>query len=186
MALTAQQKSQLLDIAETTIESYVEKGEVPEFNIKDEILNRKQGVFVTLHKGGKLRGCIGNIFPQDKLYRAVRDMAVHAATRDPRFSPVTPGELKELDTEISVLSVPKKVESAEEIKLGRDGVIVKRGMNQGVYLPQVAAETGWSKEKFLESLCYSKAGLEPDAWKKKDTELLTFQAEVFSRKDLKD
>ncbi|MDA3792650.1 MAG: AmmeMemoRadiSam system protein A [Elusimicrobia bacterium] len=184
MGLTKDQKLTLLDIVEVTLQKHIKKEEVPRFDITDKTLNGERGVFVTLHKDGRLRGCIGNIFPVNKLYIAVKNMAVAASSQDPRFSSVSPEELGGLDIEISVLTVPEKVKSTEDIKLGRDGVIIKRGMNQGVYLPQVADETGWSKEEFLRSLSYSKAGLEPDAWKDKDTEILTFRAEVFSRKDL--
>ncbi|MGM0441254.1 MAG: AmmeMemoRadiSam system protein A [Elusimicrobiota bacterium] len=180
MGLKKEQKKKLLNIARNTIKTYVKKGKKQEFEVRDEVLNEKRGVFVTLRKNGNLRGCIGTIFPQDKLYKSVRDMAIQASTRDYRFSSVQPGEVDSIEIEISVLTVPKKVGSHDDIKLGRDGVIVKKGIRQGVYLPQVADETGWDKEKFLNSLCQNKAGLPKNAWKNNDTELLTFQAEVFS------
>jgi uncharacterized protein (TIGR00296 family) len=93
--------------------------------------------------------------------------------------------LKDIEIEISVLTIPKKVKSADEILLGKDGVIVKRGFNQGVFLPQVAEETGWTKEEFLSYLCSHKAGLPSDAWKDPQTELYIFQAEVFSERVFK-
>jgi AmmeMemoRadiSam system protein B/AmmeMemoRadiSam system protein A len=184
MELTREQKIRLLKIARETIETYVKEGLKPDLDISDEMLKEERGVFVTLHKDGRLRGCIGNILPMNKLYLAVRDMAVESSTRDPRFPPVREEELKDIDIEVSVLTVPEQVKNADEVVLGRDGVIVKNGFRQGVYLPQVAEETGWTKEKFLSSLCYSKAGLSPDAWKKEGTQLLTFQAEVFGEKEL--
>lgn len=184
MELTEKQKSRLLNIARTTIEEFIENKEKVEFEESADVLNEERGVFVTLNKDGQLRGCIGSIFPKDKLYRSVRDMAIQASTKDPRFNPVRSGEVDSLEIEISVLTVPKKVNSADEINLGRDGVIVKRGMRQGVYLPQVAEETGWDKEQFLNSLCQSKAGLPKDAWKDEKTDLLIFQAEVFSENNI--
>ena len=117
------------------------------------------------------------------LFEAVRKMAIESATNDPRFPPVTFEELKDIEIEISVLTVPKQVKSADEIVLGRDGVIVERGFHKGVFLPQVAKETGWSKEEFLRNLCYHKAGLPPDSWKDPETKLYTFQAEVFSESE---
>ncbi|MFH0828441.1 MAG: AMMECR1 domain-containing protein, partial [Candidatus Omnitrophota bacterium] len=92
-------------------------------------------------------------------------------------------ELKNIEIEISVLSPLEKVDSADKVELGKHGVIVRRGFNSGVFLPQVASETGWSKEEFLSHLCSQKAGLPPNAWKDKSTEIFVFTAEVFSEKD---
>ncbi len=181
--LTDQQKKLLLKIARETLENYLSGKKLPELKIDDPVLMEKRGVFVTLHKKENLRGCIGYIEPIKPLYLAVREMAIHSATQDPRFEPVRYEELKDIEIEISVLTVPQKVKSADEIVLGRDGVIVKRGFNQGVFLPQVAEETGWTKEEFLSYLCSHKAGLPPDAWKDPKTELYTFQADVFSEKE---
>lgn len=183
--LTEKQKKILLKIARETLEYYLKGEKLPEIKIDDPVLIEKRGVFVTLHKNGNLRGCIGYIEPIKPLYLAVREMAIHSATQDPRFEPVKYEELKEIEIEISVLTIPKKVKSPDEIVLGRDGVIVKRGFNQGVFLPQVAEETGWTKEEFLSYLCSHKAGLPSDAWKDPKTELYIFQAEVFSEKDFK-
>ncbi|MCM8772339.1 MAG: AmmeMemoRadiSam system protein B [Candidatus Omnitrophica bacterium] len=183
--LTEKQKRLLLKIARETLENYLKGEKLPELKIDDPVLTEKRGVFVTLKKKGNLRGCIGYIEPIKPLYLAVREMAIHSATEDPRFNPVSYDELKDIEIEISVLTVPKKVKSADEIVLGRDGVIVKRGFNQGVFLPQVAAETGWTKEEFLSYLCSHKAGLPPDAWKDPKTELYIFQAEVFSEGEFK-
>lgn len=184
MGYTDKQKIKLLKIARDTIETYVRKGKIIQVSVNDKELEQERGVFVTLHKDGRLRGCIGNIMPADKLYLAVRNMAIQSSTKDPRFPAVQEDELADIELEISVLTVPEEVSSADDIVLGRDGVIVKKGFRQGVYLPQVATETGWSLEEFLSSLCYSKAGLQPDAWKDKDTQLITFQAEVFNEEEL--
>lgn len=178
------QKKKLLEIARKSIWVYLTAGEELQLKEGDVVLNSELGAFVTLHKGGQLRGCIGNIVGSGPLYITVRDMAVEAAVRDPRFSPVDVEELPELDIEISVLSPLEKVASADEIELGRDGVMVRRGFNSGVFLPQVATETGWSKEEFLDNLCAHKAGLEPGAWRDKATQLYRFGAEVFSESQM--
>ncbi len=140
------------------------------------------GAFVTIHKQGVLRGCIGNIIGPQPLYLTVHDMAIEAATADPRFPSLNPDELEDIEIEISVLSEPKKVDDVNEIKMGVHGVIVKRGFASGVFLPQVATETGWTKEEFLSNLCEHKAGLSPDAWQDKDTQLFSFTAQVFGEK----
>lgn len=177
--LNAEQKKKLLTIARKTIEDYVKERKRPEFKETDPELLKEKGAFVTLRKGKDLRGCIGNIIGHGPLYLTVRDMAIASATEDPRFPPLTPNELKDTKIEISVLSEPKKVTDINEIKLGVHGVIVKRGFASGVFLPQVALETGWTKEEFLSNLCSHKAGLPPNAWKDKNTEIHIFSAQVF-------
>ena len=181
--LTDSQKKYLLTTARETLKSHLSGRRYVLPGISEPELNEKRGVFVTLKKGGRLRGCIGYIEPVEPLAEAVSNMAVHAAKTDPRFPSVTMEELKDIEIEISALTVPLRVETAEEIVMGRDGVIVKRGSAQGVFLPQVAAETGWQREEFLENLCMHKAGLPKDAWKDGQTELYVFQAEVFSETD---
>ena len=180
--LTQAQKKELLKLARQTIESYVRTGKAPTIRLKDVRLNEIQGAFVTIRKQGALRGCIGSIIGQEPLDETVRDMAVAAASQDPRFTPLTLAELKDIDLEISVLSVPRQVKDASEIQMGRDGVIVSAYNHQGVFLPQVASETGWSKEEFLSQLCSQKAGLPPDAWKNPNTALYVFTADVFAEK----
>lgn len=178
--LTDGEKETLLSIARQTIGEYLRTGERPKLTVHDPALKEKRGVFVTLHKQGKLRGCIGCIIPVNELYTTVSRMAIESAVADTRFSPVKVEELDEIKIEISVLTVPERVEDIEEIQLGRDGIILGKGNKRGVFLPQVATETGWSKEEFLTHLARDKAGLAADAWKDKDTEIFTFQAEVFS------
>jgi len=143
------------------------------------------GAFVTLHKYGQLRGCIGNLIGEKPLYLTVIDMAIESAVDDPRFPPLKLEELKDIEIEISVLSPLEKIDDPKDIILGKHGVLVRKGFRSGVFLPQVAEETGWSKEEFLSYLCSHKAGLPPYAWKEKDTELYIFTAEVFSEKELK-
>jgi len=181
--LNFQQRKRLLEIARKTIETYVRERKAPDFKETDPELLKEKGAFVTIHKHGDLRGCIGNIYGRGPLYLTIRDMAIASSTEDPRFSPVDKEELKEIEIEISVLSEPKKITSIDEIELGVHGVIVRKGFNSGVFLPQVAIETGWSKEEFLSHLCSGKAGLHPLAWKDKSTQIYTFTAEVFSEKE---
>jgi len=137
------------------------------------------GVFVTLRKNNQLRGCIGNIIGTNPLYLGVKNMAIAAATQDYRFTTVTKEELEDIQIEISVLSPLKQITNIEEIILGKHGVLVKDGYRSGVYLPQVATETGWNKEEFMNSLCGQKAGMELDAWKSGKCEIYIFSAEVF-------
>lgn len=180
--LNAAQQKELLGIARSAIENYLSGKKVPDNVPSDPLLKENRGVFVTLHRDGALRGCIGSIMPEEPLYLGVRRRAVDSAVHDPRFRPMTADELGKVDIEISVLSVPKRAASADEIVMGKHGVIVKQGFRGGVFLPQVATETGWTKEQFLSELCSQKAGLPPDAWKDPSTELLIFSAQVFGEK----
>jgi AmmeMemoRadiSam system protein B/AmmeMemoRadiSam system protein A len=184
MGLTENQKIKLLKLARNSMETFIRTGKKIEAVPDEEVFKEKRGAFVTLHMDGRLRGCIGNIIPVEKLYQTVIDMSIESSTGDPRFRPVTEDELDNIEIEISVLTVPEKVENYEDIVIGRDGVIVKQGFRQGVYLPQVADETGWNRDQFLSSLCASKAGIQPDAWKDGSAELYVFQAEVFSEKEM--
>jgi len=173
------QKNRLLEIARQSMITFVKTGERQVFKEDDPLLNESLGAFVTLHKNGQLRGCIGNMIGRGPLYGTVAEMAIEAATGDPRFPIVSPTEIDKIDIEISVLSKMKCVKDISEIKIPGHGVLVRRGFYSGVYLPQVADETGWGKEEFLTSLCRDKAGLSDDAWKNPDTELYIFTAEVF-------
>ncbi|MCA9408542.1 MAG: AmmeMemoRadiSam system protein B [Candidatus Omnitrophica bacterium] len=177
--LSSAQKSKLLDTAKKTVEEYVRKGKVYEVAETDPRLLKEEGAFVTLHKNNHLRGCIGNIIGQGPLYLTVRNMAVAAASQDPRFDPVQVEELDAIDVEVSVLSKPRRVKSVDEIELGKHGVIISQGSHHGVFLPQVADETGWSKEEFLSQLCSQKARLPRDCWKDPQTVIEVFTAQVF-------
>ncbi len=180
--LTDEQKERLLEIARNTIETYIIEGKKPEIVNEDPVLNQKRGAFVTLHKNSQLRGCIGNIVSNQELFLTIRDMAIEASTGDPRFPRVSKNELKDIDIEISVLSPLKQIQDLSEMELGVHGVLIRKGMRSGVFLPQVATETGWTKEEFMETLCNQKAGLPPDAWKDPDVEIYIFSAEVFKEK----
>lgn len=141
-------------------------------------LDEPAGCFVTLHRAdGELRGCIGTFEARESVRRVVERMAVAAAFEDPRFAPLAPGEVESCRLEISVLS-PRRAIRPEEVVVGRHGLAIRRGMRQGVLLPQVATERGWDATTFLSALC-QKAGLPTDAWRAPDTELECFEAEVF-------
>jgi hypothetical protein len=182
--LKKSEQQELLHIAWTTLESTVNRQEVPKFSAATERLNEHRGVFVTLKKHGELRGCIGYIEGFKPLYQAVRDMTIASATEDYRFGPVEPGELKDIDIEITVLTPLERCPDPEHtIELGKHGIVIKSGGRQGVFLPQVATETGWDVQTFLSQCCAQKAGLEPDAWRDKGTEVYTFCGQVFGGKD---
>ncbi len=178
--LNEEQKIQLLQIAKETVESFVKMGKIPDFEMSDERLNQRQGAFVTLKINGVLRGCIGQILPsREPLWQVVRQMAKEAASQDPRFLPVQTSELSNLSYEISVLSEPQKIDDWQKIELGKHGVLVRQGGRSGVFLPQVAEETGWKLEEFLSHLCAEKAGLEKECYKdKENTEVFIFTAQV--------
>ncbi|MCX5713357.1 MAG: AmmeMemoRadiSam system protein B [Candidatus Omnitrophica bacterium] len=181
--LNKAQRKKLLGLARNSIETYLKTNKKLEPVEADPVLLKDMGAFVTLRESGNLRGCIGNLIGSQPLYLTIRDMAVEAATGDPRFVPVNLSELGKVEIEISVLSPMQKVASADEIEMGKHGVLLRRGFRSGVFLPQVATETGWSKEEFLSQLCSQKAGLPADAWKDKSTDIYVFTAEVFSETD---
>lgn len=174
------EREELLAMARSTVESYVRTQKVPTLTPTSQTLQQKLGAFVTLNEYGQLRGCIGRFEPGIPLYEVISQMAIAAATQDPRFRPVNPDELGKLEYEISVLSPLRDIKSADEIVIGKHGVTVSKGFHHGVFLPQVATETGWSKEEFLSELCSQKAGLPRNCWKDPSVKLQVFTAEVFS------
>jgi len=181
--LTLSERTELLALARGTLEHRLSG--VPER--PDPVPGRfpglqlPRGAFVTLHAQGRLRGCIGTFRACEPLFRVVREMALSAAFHDPRFRPVTAGELPELELEISALTPLVEVASVEEIEVGTHGLYITRGYASGVLLPQVAVEYGWDREEFLCHTC-EKAGLPGDAWLKGAT-IERFSAEVFSESD---
>lgn len=179
--MQSQQRQTLLRIAREVIEAVV-RGQSPgQHESSEPIFAEHRGCFVTLKNRGRLRGCIGSFVAEIPLLRSVEEMA-EAATRDPRFGfdPISPAELSQIDIEISVLSPLKKTDDPLSLELGKHGIYIRRGLSSGCFLPQVATELDWSKEEFLCQCCAGKAGLERDAWKDPDTEVLLFSAEVFS------
>ena len=180
--LTPEHKKTLLKIARESINNAVYDKKTPEYKINDKVLNANCGAFVTLYIKGNLRGCIGNITSEIPLWETIRNMAVESALRDPRFYPLTPGELNEADIEISVLSPLKKIKDTGEIKVGKHGLFIKKGFYQGLLLPQVATDYKWNSTQFLEQTCY-KAGLNKNCYREETTEIFIFSAVVFGEKD---
>jgi AmmeMemoRadiSam system protein B/AmmeMemoRadiSam system protein A len=175
--LTEEQRAELLDLARTAIAEYLETGQVPDIETDDPELTRRSGVFVTLKQKGELRGCIGHMRADTPLAQVVPEMAVTAATADPRFQPVTLEELADVSLEISVLSPMRRVTDIEQIEVGMHGLVIIHNGQQGVLLPQVPAEQGWDREEFLQNLCH-KAGLPGDCWAEQPA-LYSFTAIVF-------
>jgi AmmeMemoRadiSam system protein A len=175
------QKKILLKVAHNTVEAIITGGSVQKPKSDDPELNAHCGCFVTLKNQDRLRGCIGQFTSEGPLIELVVDMAKASATSDPRFfaDRITADELDQLDVEISVLSPLKQVDDPLSLRLGVDGIYIKKGCASGCFLPQVATETGWSKEEFLSYCCAHKAGLAPDAWRDPKTEVYLFTAEVF-------
>lgn len=134
------------------------------------------GAFVSLHRLGKLRGCIGIIEPAENLGRTVVQCAVSAAREDPRFAPLHPEEVEDVEIEVSVLTPPEPID-AENVVIGKHGLLIEQGLRRGLLLPQVAVEHGLDREKFLQETC-RKAGIEADAWKDKDTRIFGFTCEI--------
>ncbi len=172
----------LLRLAREAILEQLTRGEIPRPEVDDAALIPPSGAFVSLHMEGELRGCIGSLEPgKAPLHRTVCRMAVAAATDDPRFRPLRKDELRFTELEISVLG-PLVHSTPEDVVVGVHGLYVVRGSDRGVLLPQVALQYGWDRESFLGHTC-RKAGLPIHAWKKQETRLWTFTAEVFSDAD---
>jgi hypothetical protein len=175
-ALTEEEGRRLVAFARQTIRNHLETGTAPLARDLPPALWRKQGVFVTLKKRGRLRGCIGHRAADRPLGQVVGAMALQAAFNDRRFWPMRPDELGEIEIEVSLLSPLKRVADPEAIVVGRDGVLLQKQGKGAIYLPEVAVEQGWDREQMLGHLC-RKGGLPADAWRE-GAELYTFQTEV--------
>jgi MEMO1 family protein len=182
--LTSKDKKDLLGFARNTVEQYIKTQKKPNINETDlsSVLKTNCGAFVTLKKHGALRGCIGRFDSNEPLYMVVQEMAIASSTQDYRFSPVEEKELSEIEIEISVLTPMKRIKSIDEFELGRHGIYIRKGYRSGTFLPQVATETGWTKEEFLSHCAQDKAGIGWNGWK--DAELYIYEALVFSEKEL--
>jgi len=175
--LTAAQREELLALARTTVADYLETGSIPDYTTDDPVLTRRSGVFVTLKKRGELRGCIGHTQADLPLYQAVQQMAVSAATGDPRFPSVTQEELADVTVEISILSPFRRVTDVAQVEVGTHGLMIFKDQHRGLLLPQVPIEQSWDREEYLENLCL-KAGLAGGCWQEGAT-LYAFTAVVF-------
>lgn len=175
--LTKKEQRELIKIAREAIVAGVTNGTIPPVTTTSPGLNRSNGCFVTIKQQGHLRGCIGNFISDQPLYRLAQEMALSAATRDPRFYPMKPHDLDEFRLEISVLSPLQKIQSVAEIQVGRHGIYIVKNSYRGVLLPQVATEYGWDRDTFLKHTCL-KAGLPENAWQK-ECDIFIFSAQVF-------
>ena len=179
----------LVKTARMVVTDYLMNGSKTELGKKfQEDFSFNSGVFVTLNNPLGLRGCIGYPLPDKKLFNALEEAAISAATEDSRFPPVKFEELDSITFEVTVLTPPTKIEVNDsqeylsKIKIGQDGLIVKSGYNSGLLLPQVPVEYGWNEKEFLEYTC-EKAGLPKEYWQKEDVEILKFEGIVFKEKD---
>lgn len=181
--LSEKEKKTLLKFARNVLNERIKKGKIPEVDVSDysETLRKPAGAFVTLTENGQLRGCIGRFEPGEPLVEVVRDMTISAALRDPRFPPVRPAEVDDIDIEISVLTPLKKISSPDEFILGKHGIYMVKDGRSGTFLPQVAESTGWTKEEFLGHCARDKAGIGWDGWK--DADLYVYEAIIFSEKE---
>lgn len=187
--LALEEGAYLVMLARRSIETKLKTGETIKPTDAPEKMKQPCGVFVTLNKlegsGHRLRGCIGFPYPERPQAEAVVESAISAAFRDPRFSPVSIGEMDSIVVEVSVLTPPQtiRVETPDQypnhVDVGKDGLIVSRGGNRGLLLPQVPVEWNWDAEEFLTHCCL-KAWLPPDAWLTPGTEISKFQAIIFS------
>lgn len=177
-----------LKLAREAIKKYLDENikiKAPE-NLS-EAFDEKHGVFVTLNKNEDLRGCIGYPYPILPLKDAIIEAAISASVSDPRFPPVTVNELANINIEVTILTTPQPLkvkqrkEMPKKIEVGRHGLIVKKGLYQGLLLPQVATENNWTAEEFLCQTCW-KAGLNADAWLEEDVEVSTFEGQIFKER----
>jgi AmmeMemoRadiSam system protein A len=175
--LSDDEKKTLKGIAFQSIKDSLDGKSFAQQTICSSILNSKCGAFVSLHKFGRLRGCIGHFGEDYPLHEIVAKMAYAAAFEDPRFMPVTSDELADIDIEISVLTPMRRIRSIDEFQLHRHGIYIKKGFRSGTFLPQVADEVNWTKEEFLGHCAQDKAGIGWDGWR--DAELYVYEAIVF-------
>lgn len=182
MKISKKGKTEALALARWALEYYIDTNSSHTPSISDPILNEMRGVFVTLTIAGELRGCVGTLEPVQPLKETICDIAVKSATRDPRFTPLKPEEIKDVRIEISILTPHEPIQNPNQIKVGEDGLMVEKGDNRGVLLPQVAVEEQWDSLTFLEHTCL-KAGIPKDAWKDKDCQIFRFQAVILSEEN---
>jgi AmmeMemoRadiSam system protein A len=182
LQLTESDQQLLLQIARNAVQASL-SGQTPRLpDVLQGTLNEPHGLFVSIHNGDALRGCIGNVHPASPLYLCVAECAVAAAIGDPRFMPMTADELPFVEFEISVLSPMERVLDIRNIQIGTHGLLVSKKNARGLLLPQVATMYGWDREQFLQETC-KKAGLKPDDWKEGAT-IQCFSALIFSEKQL--
>lgn len=179
MHLTDDEKKFMLKLVRYSIKQQFdsELGDYPKPDY--DILNEKDGVFVTITIDGNLRGCIGYIFGTKPLFDTLKEAAVQAAFHDPRFSPLTEEEVDKTELEISILSAPFPMKNYDEIEIGKHGLILTENNSRGLLLPQVPVEHNMNLEEYLSAIC-QKTGLPAEYWKTKTLNIELFTATVFS------
>jgi AmmeMemoRadiSam system protein A len=189
--LSEDEGNYLVTVARNTIKNRLNKVEQPPIDGKDlpEKFQEQLGTFVTITIDGNLRGCIGHIIPQETVIEGIRENAINAAFRDPRFPPLTREEFDKIEIEISILTAPQELDYSDpedllsKLRPGIDGVILKKGYREATFLPQVWDQLP-DKEEFLTHLCM-KAGLSHDSWSKEKPQVSTYQVQAFEEEKLK-
>jgi uncharacterized protein len=181
MMLNETEQNKILVYTRDLLVSRLTGAPEPRLELSEEILGKKRGIFVTLKLRGHLRGCIGHILGYEPLRKSIRDMTLAAAFKDPRFPPLVLSEMKGLRIHVSLLTEPAPVKSYADIRTGTDGIMVSLGSKKGVYLPEVATETGWDARTFFESCAVEKAGLTEEELEQAAIEV--FQTEGFEDRD---
>jgi len=181
MALSPNERTQLVTLARAAVVGAIAEGVLPRVEDPQGVLAEERGCFVTLKNHGHLRGCIGTFRPADPLAITLVHMAHAAATDDPRFSsnPITPAELEELTVEVSVLSPLTETDDPLSLRIGIDGIYIVQGSRSGCFLPEVATDLSWDAEEFLSQCCAGKGGMAPDAWRDPSTTVFLFTSEKF-------
>ena len=179
--VTSADQEKLLRLARHALEAHVRQ-QPPPPRERGGALDEPLSVFVSIHNEDELRGCLGRLDVRAPLSESVADLAALVSDSDPRFDPVVPAELPNLDVEISVLTPEREIGSIDDIQVGRHGLIIERGYRRGLLLPQVASEREWDAETFLAQTCL-KAGLPEDAWRS-GARIWIFEAQVFSERSL--
>lgn len=172
------EREQLLELAHESILSALERREIS-LDPPTQHFSEPRGAFTSLYLRGELRGCVGDVLPVSSVYRAVAETARAAAFEDTRFYPVTLSEAPHLQIELSILTPPRPI-AAEEVEIGKHGLLISLGGRRGLLLPQVPIDRQWDRDTFLQQTCL-KAGLSTDAWQRGAT-IEAFTAEVFGEK----
>lgn len=182
--LTAEDKKKILEYVRAYLEAYYANSPAePVLDVKSRVLDEPRGVFVTLKKHGMLRGCVGRIVSNEPVRNCLKQMTMAAALHDGRFRPVSSDEVKDLDIHVSFLTPLAPIASYEDIRLGTDGIVVKKGWKSGVFLPEVATETGWDRETFFKQCAVEKAGLSEAELKQ--AQIFVFQSDAFGEEEFK-
>lgn len=179
MRISSSGRVEAVQLARWSLDWHIKGVHTPQPILSDPLFLERQPAFVTLHEGKVLRGCVGRIEPMSVLGEEIPELSLAAATRDPRFHPISSLEVDRVRIEISLISPPEQVEDVAEIHVGEHGVIIERGDGKGLILPQVAREEQWDREAFLSQACI-KAGQVPHAWKEPGTRIFFFTAVVIS------